>query len=104
LVGLTLALEQAAAYCERLEIPLAEYLRRFAAAPVQMLDEAVAAFRAFALVDRERIVDERDPAVATETIRLHRLPSGPTSNSDSADNTPRPMRRSSSLSPGAHGP
>jgi tetratricopeptide (TPR) repeat protein len=37
------------------------------------LDEAVAALRAFALVDREAIVDERDPAVATDTIRLHRL-------------------------------
>jgi tetratricopeptide (TPR) repeat protein len=37
------------------------------------LDEAVAALRAFALVDRESIVDERDPAVTTDTIRLHRL-------------------------------
>ena len=37
------------------------------------LDEAVAALRAFALVDRETIADERDPAVTTETIRLHRL-------------------------------
>jgi tetratricopeptide (TPR) repeat protein len=145
--GLPLAHEQAAAYCERLEIPLAEYRRRFAAAPVQMLDagrdapaeyhdkltvaktfalaideaaklhpaaeplivhaallalepiplflfsearekfgellasalagdgldEAVAALRAFALVDREPIVDEREPAVVTDTIRLHRL-------------------------------
>src|SRR5271157_4492706 len=145
--GLPLAHEQAAAYCERLEIPLAEYRRRFAAAPVQMLDtardapveyhdkltvaktfalaideaaklhpaaepllvhaallapepiplflfaealekfgeplasalagdgldEAVAALRAFALVDRETIIDERDPAVSTNTIRLHRL-------------------------------
>ena len=145
--GLPLAHEQAAAYCERLEIPLAEYRRRFAAAPVQMLDtardapveyhdkltvaktfalaideaaklhpaaepllvhaallapepiplflfaealekfgeplasalagdgldEAVAALRAFALIDRETIVDERDPAIATNTIRLHRL-------------------------------
>jgi tetratricopeptide (TPR) repeat protein len=145
--GLPLAHEQAAAYCERLEIPLPEYHRRFTAAPVQMLDtvrdapaeyhdkltvaktfalaideaaklhpaaepllvhasllapepiplflfakarekfgeplasaladdgldEAEAALRAFALVDRETIVDERDPAVATDTIRLHRL-------------------------------
>ncbi len=145
--GLPLAHEQAAAYCERLEIPLAEYRRRFAAAPVQMLDttrdapaeyhdkltvaktfalaieeagklhpaaeplivhaallapepiplflfsearekfgeplasalsgdgldEAVAALRTFALVDREMIVDERDPAITTDTIRLHRL-------------------------------
>jgi tetratricopeptide (TPR) repeat protein len=145
--GLPLAHEQAAAYCERLEIPLAEYRRRFAAAPAQMLDtprdapaeyhdkltvaktfalaideaaklhpaaeplivhaallapepiplflfaeghekfgdplasalsgdgldEAVAALRAFALVDRETIVDERDLGVVTDTIRLHRL-------------------------------
>ena len=37
------------------------------------LDEAVAALRAFALVDRETIADERDPAISTETIRLHKL-------------------------------
>lgn len=37
------------------------------------LDEAVAALRAFGLVDREMIVDERDPAISTDTIRLHRL-------------------------------
>ncbi len=37
------------------------------------LDEAVAALRAFALVDRETIADERDPAITTDTIRLHRL-------------------------------
>jgi tetratricopeptide (TPR) repeat protein len=37
------------------------------------LDEAVAALRAFALIDRETIADERDPATTTETIRLHRL-------------------------------
>ena len=145
--GLPLAHEQAAAYCERLEIPLTEYRRRFAAAPARMLDterdapaeyrdkltvaktfalaideaaqlhpaaepllvhaamltpepiplflfaearekfdeplastlagdgldEVVAALRAFALVDRETIVDERDPAISTDTIRLHRL-------------------------------
>jgi tetratricopeptide (TPR) repeat protein len=33
----------------------------------------VAALRTFALVDRESIVYERDPAITTETIRLHRL-------------------------------
>jgi tetratricopeptide (TPR) repeat protein len=145
--GLPLAHEQAAAYCERLEISLADYRKRFEAAPARMLDserdapaeyhdrltvtktfalaideaaklhpaaepmivhaallapepiplflwadarekfgeplasaladdgldEAVAALRAFALVDRESIVDERDPAVTTDTIRLHRL-------------------------------
>ena len=32
------------------------------------LDEAVAALRAFALVDRETIFDERDPTITTETI------------------------------------
>src|SRR5262249_47274624 len=37
------------------------------------LDETVAALRAFALVDRETIEDERDPAITTDTIRLHRL-------------------------------
>jgi tetratricopeptide (TPR) repeat protein len=37
------------------------------------LDEAVAALRAFALVDREPIPDERDPAVTTDSLRLHRL-------------------------------
>jgi tetratricopeptide (TPR) repeat protein len=145
--GLPLAHEQAAAYCERLDISLAEYRRRFDAAPARLLDterdapaeyhdrltvaktfalaideaarlhpgaepllvhaallapepiplflfsealekfgeplasavsndgldEAVAALRAFALVDRATIVDEHDPAVTTDTIRLHRL-------------------------------
>jgi tetratricopeptide (TPR) repeat protein/transcriptional regulator with XRE-family HTH domain len=145
--GLPLAHEQAAAYCERLEIPLAEYRRRFEATPARLLDaerdapaeyhdrltvaktfalaiaeaaklhpaaepllvhaallapepiplflfaearekfgkllasalaedgldEAVAALRAFALVDRETIPDERNPVIATDTIRLHRL-------------------------------
>jgi DNA-binding XRE family transcriptional regulator len=145
--GLPLAHEQAAAYCERLEIPLAEYARRFDAEPARLLDadkdapaeyhdkltvaktfalaieaaaklhpaaeplivyaallapepiplllfsegrehfgepfasafagdgldEAVAALRAFALVDRESIPDERDPAIMTASIRLHRL-------------------------------
>jgi tetratricopeptide (TPR) repeat protein len=37
------------------------------------LDEAVAALRSFALVDREVIVDERDPTITTDCIRLHRL-------------------------------
>ena len=153
--GLPLAHEQAAAYCERLDIALAEYRRRFEARPVEMLgraqdapadyhpeyqaehrdrltvartfglaideaaklrpaaeqlivhaallapaaiplflfaearekfaeplagaladdglDEVVAALRTFALVDRETIPDERDPAIATDAIRLHRL-------------------------------
>src|SRR5262245_22440126 len=38
--GLPLAHEQAAAYCERLEVRLAEYLRRFESAPGRMLDTA----------------------------------------------------------------
>ena len=38
--GLTLAHEQAAAYCERLGLPLAEYRKRFAAAPEPLLDTA----------------------------------------------------------------
>jgi tetratricopeptide (TPR) repeat protein len=145
--GLPLAHEQAAAYCERLGLPLSEYERRFAATPGEYLDdenaapehyhdgltvakafalaiaeaaklhaaaeplithaallapepiplylfsegrqefsepfasqiegegldEAVAALRAFALVDRESIVDERDSSVTTDCIRLHRL-------------------------------
>lgn len=37
------------------------------------LDDAVAALRAFALVDRESIPDERDPSITTDCIRLHRL-------------------------------
>jgi tetratricopeptide (TPR) repeat protein len=37
------------------------------------LDEAVAALRAFALVDKEAIPDERDPAITTYAVRLHRL-------------------------------
>jgi tetratricopeptide (TPR) repeat protein len=153
--GLPLAHEQAAAYSERLDIALAEYGRRFAAAPARLLDdarhapaeyhaehaaehkdrltvagtfrlaieeaaklhpaaeplivhaallaaeaiplflfaearekfgeplatalagdgldEAVAALRAFALVDREAIVDDRDASITTAAIRLHRL-------------------------------
>ncbi len=145
--GLPLAHEQAAAYCERLDLSLAEYARRFAAEPARLLDtgkdapagyhdkltvaktfalaidaaaklhpaaemlivhaallapepiplflfaegreefgeplcqllagdgldEALAALRAFALIDRETITDERDPAITTDTIRLHRL-------------------------------
>jgi tetratricopeptide (TPR) repeat protein len=141
--GLPLAHEQAAAYCERLEISLAEYGRRFGPAPLRFLDrdasaaygrtvaktftlaideaaklhagaerlivhaallapepiplflfaegreqfseplksvlagdgldEAVAALRTFALIDRETITDERDRAITTDSIRLHRL-------------------------------
>jgi tetratricopeptide (TPR) repeat protein len=145
--GLPLAHEQAAAYCERLDLPLAEYAKRFTATPAKLLDdarhapaeyhdgltvaktfslaideaarlhpvaeplivhaallapepiplflfsqgrekfgeplasalkgdgldEAVAALRTFALIDRETIADERDPTIITECVRLHRL-------------------------------
>ena len=145
--GLPLAHEQAAAYCERLDISLAEYGKRFDAAPARLLDdsrhapaeyhdgttvaktfalaieeaaklhpaaeplivhaallapepiplflfvearekfgeplasalagdgldEAVAALRTFALIDREAIADEREPSITTDTIRLHQL-------------------------------
>jgi tetratricopeptide (TPR) repeat protein len=145
--GLPLAHEQAAAYCERLAVSLADYRKRFEAAPVRFLDDArhapgeyhdgltvaktfalaieeaaklhpaaeplitygallapepiplflfvearekfgeplattlsddgldqaVAALRAFALVDREMIEDERDASIKIDAIRLHRL-------------------------------
>jgi TIR domain len=145
--GLPLAHEHAAAYCERLDVSLADYRKRFEAAPARLLDdvrhapaeyydgrsvaktfalaieeaaklhraaeplivhaallaaepiplflfaeareklgeplaaalagdgldEAVAALRTFALVDRETILDEHDPSIATDAIRLHRL-------------------------------
>jgi hypothetical protein len=38
--GLPLAHEQAAAYCERLGVSLAEYCKRFQAAPTRLLDDA----------------------------------------------------------------
>jgi tetratricopeptide (TPR) repeat protein len=38
--GLPLAHEQAAAYCERLDVSLTEYRRRFEAAPARLLDDA----------------------------------------------------------------
>jgi hypothetical protein len=37
------------------------------------LDEALGVLRAFALVERQTIEDERDTAITTETVRLHRL-------------------------------
>jgi hypothetical protein len=52
---------------EKFGEPLASYLAG------DGLDEAVAALRAFALIDREAIPDERDPAITTDSIRLHRL-------------------------------
>jgi tetratricopeptide (TPR) repeat protein len=52
---------------EKFGEPLAEALAD------EGLDEVIAALRAFALIDRETIVDERDPAFRTDTIRLHRL-------------------------------
>ncbi|MBY5904149.1 tetratricopeptide repeat protein [Rhizobium leguminosarum] len=144
--GLPLALEQAGAFCERLEISFSEYLFRFDASPITLLDderhapfdyrnrltvaktfamaigevakmhpaaeplivyaalmapdpipifyfsegsyclqplgemlegngleEAIASLRSFALIDREQIVDERNPDVRIEAVRLHRL-------------------------------
>jgi TIR domain len=145
--GLPLAHEQAAAYCERLDITLGEYRKRCDTAPARLLDdarhapaeyhdgltvaktfalaieeaaklhpaaeplivyaallapapiplflfaearekfgeplasaleddgldEAVAALRTFALIDRETIADERDASIKTDCIRLHRL-------------------------------
>jgi tetratricopeptide (TPR) repeat protein len=145
--GLPLAHEQAAAYCERIGVSLAEYKKRLEATPAVLLDstsdavgeyhggltvaktfalaieeaakrhpaaearityaallapepipiylfsegrqefselfasqikdggldEAIAALRAFALLDRETIPDERDSSILTESIRLHRL-------------------------------
>jgi tetratricopeptide (TPR) repeat protein len=145
--GLPLAHEQAAAYCERLDVSFVDYRQRFEAAPVRLLDdvrhapaeyydgrtvaktfalaieeaaklrpaaeplivhaallapepiplflfseareklgeplatalggdgldEIIAALRAFALVDREMIEDERDASIKTAAIRLHRL-------------------------------
>jgi tetratricopeptide (TPR) repeat protein len=144
--GLPLAHEQAAAYCDRLDISLAEYRKRFEAMPMRLLDdtrhaplehdgvtvaksfalaieeaaklnrtaeplvvhaallapepiplflfaegreklgaslaesladdgldESIAALRTFALIDRESIMDERDPSITTDCIRLHRL-------------------------------
>src|SRR5205085_9896061 len=38
--GLPLAHEQAAAYCERLDVPFVEYRKRFGAAPARFLDDA----------------------------------------------------------------
>src|SRR4029077_11178047 len=147
LCGLPLAHEQAAAFCERVGISFASYLKRFEATPAMLLDaatdapaeyhdrltvaktfalaideaakrhpaaeplivhaallapepiplflftearehfdepfasalsgagldEAVATLRGFALIDRETIPDERDPAITTDCIRLHRL-------------------------------
>jgi len=145
--GLPLAHEQAAAYCDRLEVSLVEYRSRFEAAPARLLDnardapaeyhnrltvaktfalaideaaklhsaaeplivhagllapepiplfvfkearehfgdplasalvdegldEAIASLRDFALVERDQIVADRDPAIPTDAIRLHRL-------------------------------
>ncbi|UYO54669.1 tetratricopeptide repeat protein [Rhodopseudomonas palustris] len=145
--GLPLAHEQAGAYCGRLGISLADYLKRFKIAPAKLLsdekgapldyhdrltvaktfklaideaaklhpaarvlieyaatlpaepiplylfeearekfapafgaliaddglDEAVSALRTFALVERERVPDERESQTLTDSIRLHRL-------------------------------
>jgi hypothetical protein len=53
--------------CEKLGDPLATALAG------DGLDEAVAALRAFALIGREAIVDERGGSITTDALRLHRL-------------------------------
>jgi tetratricopeptide (TPR) repeat protein len=147
LEGLPLALEQAGAYCERLEVSFADYQERLEAKPVTYLDdpryapsdyyerrtvakafelaleeaakvhfaakplmvhaallapepiplflfaeahekfgeplasalvddglqEAVAALRAFGLIQRKTIIDDREPTMKTDCIRVHRL-------------------------------
>ncbi len=157
--GLPLAHEQAAAYCERKDISLAEYRKRFAArpeiflndekhAPVDHhdgmtvaksfalaideatiqhpaaellivmaanladepvplflfsearetlgsqaatlfdgdgLDDAVAALRAFALVERKPLLDEHDASRSTDAINLHRLVRQVAASRQSAD-------------------
>lgn len=37
------------------------------------LDEAIAALRAFALIDRETVADERDSSIVTDCVRVHGL-------------------------------
>jgi hypothetical protein len=39
----------------------------------EQLEEALAALRGFALIEREEVADERDPAEKTACVRLHRL-------------------------------
>jgi hypothetical protein len=178
--GLPLAHEQAAAYCERLDISLSAYQNRFEATPARFLDDArhapaehndgmtvaksfalaieeaaklhpaaeplivhaallapepiplflfaearqkfgepfasalegdgldqaVAALRTFALVDREAIADEREPAMTTDAIRLHRLvrqvaaarrDAKPQQPRPSASGPGRPRRRAAAL-------
>jgi tetratricopeptide (TPR) repeat protein len=57
--GLPLAHEMAGAYCERLKISLDEYKRRFAAAPVKLLDDT-----------RYAPADYRGGTTVTKTFRL----------------------------------
>ena len=57
--GLPLAHEQAAAYCERLNIALADYAKRFAAAPARFLDDA-----------RDAPVDYHDGLTVDKTFTL----------------------------------
>jgi len=57
--GLPLALEQAAAYCERLDIPLAEYRHRFDVEPDRLLDD-----------DRDAPTDYYDRRTVAKTFAL----------------------------------
>ena len=52
---------------EKLGEPLASMLAN------DGLDETVAALRAFGLVEREAIIDERDASITIDAIRVHRL-------------------------------
>ena len=66
--GLPLAHEQAAAYCERLEISLAEYRRRFDAAPARLLDDAA---RCAGRVSRRLTVAKTFALAIEEAAKLH---------------------------------
>jgi hypothetical protein len=54
--GLPFAHEQAAAYCERLDISLADYGKRFQTAPVRLLDGVMGPARS---VRRKRLSPDR---------------------------------------------
>jgi tetratricopeptide (TPR) repeat protein len=66
--GLPLAHEQAAAYCERLGVPLATYQRRYDAAPVDALDDMRDAPRAY----HNRLTAAKTFALAIDEVaKLH---------------------------------
>ena len=57
--GLPLALEQAAAYCERLHVSIAEYRKRFETSPARFMDDA-----------RHAPAEYRDGATVAKTFSL----------------------------------